>query len=95
MYGSVNTIQGAKHLAILSPGVYNACVKYQATSNVRSLLELSLTELGVLEIPEPYNLGYLALSGPENRPWFDLVWIIQEVAKSSDVMVFCGDWAVP
>ncbi|OCL10098.1 HET-domain-containing protein, partial [Glonium stellatum] len=75
--------------------VYDASMEYRKATNAHSLPELSATELGRLGIPGHYDLRYLALSALVNRPWFDRVWIIQEVAKSSAAIVFCGDWAVP
>lgn len=86
---------GSETLGDFITQVYDARVKYQATANARSLPELSATELGRLGIPGRYDLGYLALSALVNRPWFDRVWVIQEVAKSSAAIVFCGDWTVP
>lgn len=85
----------SKTLGEFIPQVCEARTKYQATVNARSVMELSATELEKLGLPRRYDLRYLALSALVNRPWFDRTWIIQEVAKSSVAVVYCGDWTVP
>jgi hypothetical protein len=85
----------SKTLGEFIPQVCEARTKYQATVNARPVMELSATELEKLGLPRRYDLRYLALSALVNRPWFDRTWIIQEVAKSSIAVVYCGDWTVP
>ncbi|EXJ73264.1 uncharacterized protein A1O5_03024 [Cladophialophora psammophila CBS 110553] len=85
----------SKTLGKFIPQVHEARKRHLSHLNTQAVTESTALHLRKLGLPNRYDWRYLALSALVNRPWFNRVWIVQELAKSGKAEVYCGDWIVP
>jgi len=57
--------------------------------------DISDLELVKNGLPVQDDLSWDVLVAFVSRPWFERVWIVQEVVMSRDLRVFCGAWESP
>ena len=68
-----------------------------AADSNKFYLALSAAEIVTHGIPSWYSEGelYYALHLLTERPWFQRVWIIQELCQAREALVYCGTWCIP
>ncbi|KIW03277.1 uncharacterized protein PV09_05493 [Verruconis gallopava] len=75
----------------LIPRLIEAGKLREANGDERRLTHLTAEERKTYGLPSQYELSWRGLFGIFELPYFSRVWIIQEVAVSKFVEVFCGD----
>lgn len=67
-----------------------------ANNDRRNILQLTQREMEAYQFPLPARdrEEFRALKRLLDRPWFQRVWVIQEVAAAADVEVLCGPYSL-
>jgi hypothetical protein len=79
---------------MLIPRLLNAWKLKRETGDDRSLQDLDSEALALYDIPRQFDLEWNNLCNIYDAPYFQRVWVIQEVAVSSNVDVFCGSHSI-
>jgi Heterokaryon incompatibility protein (HET) len=80
----------------LVPVLLEAKRKRAANNDERTLWDFSRVDLRYYGLPHFLNsAAYFPLCRLMSRPWFERVWIIQEITLAADAVVYCGEWKMP
>ncbi|OCK76758.1 hypothetical protein K432DRAFT_445801 [Lepidopterella palustris CBS 459.81] len=86
---------GSQVLLEFVPILDRAQEMYNVMGDHRSILEMPTKDREKYGIPSTFDLRYWALFKVATRPWFERVWIIQEVSVASSAVIYCGEWTFP
>jgi hypothetical protein len=77
------------------PRIHLAQEKQEAAGDKRHLLQMKAADREKYDLPSLRDPGYRAMLYIACRPWFNRVWIVQELALARDAVIHCGGWSLP
>ncbi len=88
--------EGSELVEALVPVLLEAKRKRAANNDERTLWDFSNVDLHYYGLPHFLNAAAcFPLCRLMNRPWFERVWIIQEITLAAEAVVYCGEWKMP
>ena len=87
----------SNHVPLLIEQIILAVEKWQETNHSPdgTPARISEEEYSIYGIPSYHDAAWITLKHFFSRPWFTRVWIVQEVVLAYELILVCGDWALP